>query len=462
MTAVKGQRGFILVTVLIVTVVGLLFGAGALLLFRFQCQLRVDRQHELEKVYAVRSVLNYLRTYTAEIPSEGKSFRFHTANSDRDLKLTAKPVAAVFPDFNNPVHLDMSNEGGNRRVLADKPNSGYYPIYDYECGALDQTNGVVSLNGGVCNQDKDNRNGLSLANLTETNNVKWWVNIGMRQTGGWLQEDYGRRYYFQPLSHAVRDDVSATNDIMRLCLIREVTNETNEVGCRHGWPLTKDGERALVFQMCTQNGGSVTNNAEMTLLEYIHKGGTVTSKILMNWSNRPSLCHMGMQIANDKICLFYIGNEKVTGVATDEVDLSSRGYIFSDVVNMSVETHEYFSSEVWLGGKRYCGIITNSAGKVVAPEMRAVFEVERVPGRMPNKTSGNFLTRFRVTPAYQYDIFLEYPLGTEPQRATVAQKMGIYTRGSVSNWMVTYDTHGTENKGFRKDEREAERRRNGQ
>ena len=60
-----------LVTVLIVTMVGLLFGAGALLLFKFQCQLRIDRQHELEKVYAVRSALNYIKKAASGIPEEG-------------------------------------------------------------------------------------------------------------------------------------------------------------------------------------------------------------------------------------------------------------------------------------------------------------------------------------------------------------------------------------------------------
>ena len=61
MTRYPCHRGFMLVTVLVITAIGLLFGAGALLLFRYQCQLRIDRQHELEKVYAVRSALNYIK-----------------------------------------------------------------------------------------------------------------------------------------------------------------------------------------------------------------------------------------------------------------------------------------------------------------------------------------------------------------------------------------------------------------
>ena len=70
MTAFE-HRGYALVTVLIVTAVGLLFGAGSLLLFRFQCQQRIERQHELEKIYAVRSALNWTRAYDSLLPAEG-------------------------------------------------------------------------------------------------------------------------------------------------------------------------------------------------------------------------------------------------------------------------------------------------------------------------------------------------------------------------------------------------------
>lgn len=112
----RSRNGFILITVLIVTAVGLLFGAGALLLFKYQCQLRIDRQHELEKVYAVRSALNYVRKYPGE-PKEGKfAFRYLT-ESDRNLGVIVEPVKAIFPDLNNELHLDIGNEGYNNRYL---------------------------------------------------------------------------------------------------------------------------------------------------------------------------------------------------------------------------------------------------------------------------------------------------------------------------------------------------------
>ena len=62
---------------------------------------------------------------------------------------------------------------------------------------------------------------------------------------------------------------------------------------------------------------------------------------------------------------------------------------------------------------------------------------------------------FRVTPAYQYDVFLEHPLGTEPKPATVAQRIGEYSPKDNESWfsVLPYDTRGTEHKGFRYDER---------
>ena len=435
-----------LVTVLIVTAVGLLFGAGALFLFRFQCQLRIDRQHELEKVYAVRSALNYMRTYIGEIPDEGRPFRFETG-SGRNLGLLVKPVEPLFPNVSNESHFVM--ERGDFQALARQ----YNPRPDYEYGAVGVTN---LLMGPV---DGDGCFGLAFKDLTATNHVKWWVNIGMRDTGGWLQEDYGRRYFFWPRDY-VGGDVN-TKDLMRLCLIRNVTNEANAVGCRHGWPLSQEGERALVFQIRPMAGANKAgNNAEMTVAEFVYRGGTVTATQLLCLSNAPSLCNMGLQLAGNKVCVFYVGNEK----QNDEglVNLTSRGYTFSESVEMTLDTYRYFTEELTVGGKEYGGIFTNAYGRVQAPELRAVFEVEatsdmRGEGVTLDASNSDFLTRFRVTPAYQYDVYLEHPAAVT-NRATVAQKIGKYSRGARAYTMLTYDTHGTEHRGFRRDEREQARK----
>lgn len=432
-----------LVTVMIVTAVGLLFGAGALLLFRYQCQLRIDRQHEMEKVYAVRSALNYIRTCDANIGDSGKEFTYFT-NSERSLGLFVKPVEPIFPVWTNESHFVMQREGDFRTPCPKQ----YDRKRDYEYGSTDTELGDYGIYQGL----NSSLYGLAFGDTTATN-TKWWVNIGMRGTGGWLQEDYGRRYYFRPLSF-VEVGAGGTNDIVRLCIIRNLTNSFNAAGCRHGWPLSQRNERAIVFEIAPrQSSGNATNNAEMALYEYVHNGSFVEQIQLLRWSDRPSVGFMGMQLADDKATIFYIGNATINTIP------DGGGYNFSETsASFSRRTYEYFSSPVVIGGIGYPGISTNSEGKVQAPELRAVFEVEAASDQRRGGANLDFLTNFKVTPAYQYDVFVEHP-ALVTNRATVAQKIGTYNRGQGLYYTVlTYDTHGTEHKGFRRDEREAERR----
>ena len=458
-TVMRGRSGFMLVTVLIVTAIGLLFGAGALLMFRFQCQMRIDRQHELEKVYAVRSALNYIRTYTGEVDERGKPFGYHTS-SERDLGLLVKPVETIFPNMTNATHFAMHRSGDFRFPCPKQYNTSR----DYEYGVYAWTN--LQIAASSLNYGGGAFSGLAFADIAATNGVKWWVNIGMRGTGGWLQEDYGRRYCFWP---GVYVDGMATQDIVRLCIIRNITNELNAAGSRHGWPLSKAGERAIVFEISPKGGGGTTNNADMTVYEYWYAGGNVHRASIFPslWANRPSLCNMGVQLADDKVSMFYIGNEDTNKIndktASSEAKSTSRGYTFSGTAQLTLETYRYFSEEVFIGGKRYGGVYTNALdGKLYAPELRVVFEVEAASDKRkvdshPEVSNLDFLTDFKVTPAYQYDVFIEHPAAVT-NRATVAQKIGKYARGGVNYAILTYDTHGTEHKGFRRDEREAERR----
>ena len=429
----RARGGFMLVTVLVITAVGILFGAGALLLFRFQCERRIERQHELEKVYAVRSAVNYTRTCVGEISEEGKDFRFCTT-SGRDLGLTVKPVAPVFPDSTKN-HFTMENGHFEFR------ETQYDVFRDYEYGAIGVTNLLMSK------MDNDGNWGLGIHDLVATNNVRWWVNIGMRDTGGWLQEDYGRRYYFHPTDY-VEGSVSR-NDMVRLALIRNVTNDTNAVGRRHGWPLSREGERAIVFAMkpSAHPSDADNGNGDMILSEMCFSGGEIVTREVLVLTNTPSMCYMGMQLANDKLTCFYVDIKKAASQ-----DFSTVGYNFADSTELSCETYDYFAD----------GIYTNEYGQLKAPELRAVFEFEassdaRGEGAAISGANLDFLTDFRVTPAYQYDIYLEHP-ESEVNLATVAQKIGSYTRTGSNYSMLTYDTHGTEHKGFRRDERERERR----
>ena len=454
MSMIKGasldrmRRGAMLVTVLIITAVGLLFGAGALLLFKYQSQMRVDRQHELEKVYAVRSVLNYIKRNGHNIPG-GSTFVFST-RSDRELRVIAKPVKRIFPDLENPLHLDMKNEGNNNRYfLAPILDPNKKP--DYEYGASDEnfTNGFDNC--------KDGLYGLMFPDNT-TANAKWWVNIGMPGTGGWAQEQYGRRYYFEPREYVGMGYSGQEKDILRFCIIRNITNTNAKTGYRYGWPLTRLGERAIVLEV---RPSSSANNAElaemgMTVSEWVYTGSEIEIRNRFAWNDKmyAVTTYMGLQIAGDNISLYYTQKSNDSKLLT--------GYIFSpETYKMSEETYKYFTGEITIDGEKYDGMETNDCG-VIAPELRAVFEIEAAAGSRMEVAAGskpndnvNFLTDFGVAPAYQYDVFLEHPEGVT-NLATVAQRVLLGRpsgRGSNKFSVRTYDTHGTENKGFRKDEK---------
>ena len=437
-----------LVTVLVIAGIGLLFGAGALLLFRYQCQMRIDRQHELEKVYAVRSVLNYARTKD-DIPVAGKTFQYHTG-SGRDLKLVAKPVEAIFPT-NSVAHLFMTNKNDTLSGGFVVPCLEQYSIErDYEYGAAgvaENYDVTGSMTGNIAAENETLKSyGLAFMDTAETNNVRWWVNIGMPGTGGWQQDNYGRRYWFYRKNYIGSAETGAMGDIVRLCLIRNVENALKPPGQRHGWPLS-EGERALVLEIRARNVGS-SGVTDMRFSEFRWTAGGVVSENQHVWQFNDTLCYMGIQLAQRNVSVFYIST-------SGGGDPWTRPYTFlgEDSVEMTKDTYDYFAE----------GSVVDADGKITqAPELRAVFEVEAASNLRNGTQRTDFerLTDFKVTPAYQYDIFLEHPASVV-NRATVAQRVvaGEYDRKGTSNTIRTYDTHGTDNKGFRKDEKDFEESR---
>ena len=446
------RRGFILVTVLIITAVGLLFGAGALLLFRFQCQLRIDRQHELEKVYAVRSALNYIGNFAENIDFAGTPFGYHTG-SGRNLNLFVKPVDRIFPNLGNTEHLDIRDDGGNGRyfTLRESQKSDFP---DYEYGRSGTTNSFFGISS-----EYDGLKGLQFPDYLACRGAKWWVNIGMPGTGGWLHEKYGRRYFFEPRNYVAG---SLSNDIVRLCIIRSVTNGSNEVGCRYGWPLSREGERAIVLEFRPMGRVSEEANAVIALYEYVCIDGSNIIKVALDeWSDEIYAINMyvGVQIAGDRIVVFQ--SQKVAG-ATDKM---LRGWRFSPrILQLTSDTYHYFED----------GCLRDAENEIVmSPDLRAVFEIEANADSRPSEDSqmnggqgeeggleysnyNNFITDFRVTPAYQFDVFLEHPvantnLATVAQRVILKESQGGHNADEYA--VRTYDTHGTENKGFRKDEK---------
>jgi len=481
------KRGYMLVAVLIVAAVGLLFGAGALLTYRFQTERRIERQHELEKLYAVRSALNLLRLHQGRISTDGLPLRYYT-ESERSIEVTLKPVETIFPRTDvNGSHfsieknvLDIKTENSANGVF------GFYStLYDYECGA-----DVSGEETGVSNSyspfktmnRKDSAyqryNSIDFNDVTATNrNSRWWINIGMNGTGGWLDESfgcgaYGRRYYFKQVDHV--GNVNDSKDVMRLCLIRDVQNPTEGTpGRQHGWPLSMAGEMALVLEIRPLSGAcESTNNAEMLVYEYecLSDGGETRSTELtsLHMYDCQSLCNAGIQLADDKISIFYIDSN---GLTRDGNDHSQHGYIFSGCTNISKKIFKYFADKQELKGVTYPG--TNKVdGVLKAPDIRAVIEVQatsetrRKSDEIAKLNNTDSVTGFKVTPAYQYDVELKCnwrgEIASTTERATVAQKTGrfknVWDASQGENYsIITYDAHGTANKGFRTDERRLEK-----
>ncbi len=453
-SADRSRAGFVLVTVIVLTAVGLLFGAGALLMFKFQCQLRIDRQHELEKVYAVRSALNYIRT-RRDIPDEGKTFGYHNTASDRELGVIVKPVEPIFPkDINAHFFMTNSSASGGFEIPCANQYNG---TRDYEYGVSGATNGYV-MTESIMDSEFLPRADLRYYALafkdTASTNLTWWINIGMRGTGAWLQEEYGRRYYFYLNEYVGSANTGASGDITRLCIIRDVLSGQDKDGYRHGWPLSQNGERALVLEIRPSKDGT-----DVAFLEYSYEAGGLNKVALRNWRFLDAKCYIGMQLAQRRVSIFYIktsggGSQRTlpyTFAGSNDEDMS---------VDMSQDAYDYFARPVSLGGTTYEGVATNSMGRVLSsPELRAVIEVEAASelrnGLPRNNGDHQVLTDFRATPAYQYDIFLSHPAAEAVNLATVAQnvQVGAYKKNQTSNAVRTYDTHGTANKGFRTDER---------
>jgi len=73
---------------MLIATVGILFGLGRLKAYRHQCELRFERQFELEKIMATRSAVNYLKT---RVSSSGTNLYYETALGKQ---ITAKIVPA--------------------------------------------------------------------------------------------------------------------------------------------------------------------------------------------------------------------------------------------------------------------------------------------------------------------------------------------------------------------------------
>jgi len=423
----RTHSGFVLPLVLIMTMVGALFGAGSLLLFKYQCCRRINRQHELEKVYAVRSAANYARA--AFNIADEKSFEYKTS-SGRDLRLLVKPVEAIFPNPLMPEHLDISSK--TKHFSALQGAGQYCKDQDYEYGCISNDSFVAVTESQISYSSKQNC--LAFKGVSSEAGARWWVNIGMKYIRGWLQQNFGMRYLFRPNNWVYGKDYC-----MRLCLIRNkpvtVSGEGEDVGRRYGWPLS-GGESALVLEM--RPGVNADSWGVMTLYQY--KQGVPDPTPIMSLMS-PNTCWMGLQVAGRNVYLFYIQN-----------DISDCGCVLSERWEMPDGQDSVYRS-----------LTENNSEDGLSDLLRVVIECEA-----KGQTSGsdmNSIQYFKVTPAYQYDVYVKSPEWNEYEKATVIQKHGVFdfkdcypagsgnfkqVKYSLGFEMRSYDTHGTAWKGYKR------------
>lgn len=168
-----GRAGFILPALMILALVGMLFGLGRVLLYRYQCQIRIDRQHELEKRSAVRSALRWIET--------------------RDQKQLADTEAVDATPFEC-----VSRTG--RRI--DVQVRSVKPIYPADSGDFSITDGASYAYACVTRSEPgpmqpfflNAENGCKIGPGTNTAGEAGWISVDMSGTGSWLDEVYGRRY----------------------------------------------------------------------------------------------------------------------------------------------------------------------------------------------------------------------------------------------------------------------------
>ena len=452
----SAHGGFVIPAVLLVALVGVLFGAGRLMMYRYQCQLRIDRQHEIEKQDAVKSMLNWLRcnsgntsviSYTNELKV--------VAASGREINVISVPTPVLFPDnvaydaLRLDNHFSVASYVGNCASLVEV-NTGDTGSKCYKIGdPMDSSARTFGL-GAFCSRDEyapllrrktSTGRGAGGRPVTTYEDRLYFrgmtnsgehaeVSIEMSKIGGWWNDDYGRRY-------EVNFDEMGSNTYQRIYLMRKATP----------WPLANNGV-ALCLEF--YRGELEQDN----VMQAFYFRGSVKSPVksktggdvIRKWrrvdeSNNGSLSSngpKGIQLAGHYLSIF---------------GATAENYIFSNEIG-------YLDEDVYRAFTENASIASSDQG-----DLKMVVQVES-RGEVSSCTG---ISKIEVTPAYKFDVYLEYPIdpnrafeewGPSLKLATVAQPC-TPDRANANPVVITYDTHGTENKGFRKDEREAERKRIG-
>lgn len=452
MTTFSAKPGFALPAVLFIAVLGILLGFGRLLVFNNQCRLRLDRQQELEKVFVVRSALNRLQNWSISpsFPVEGGTddLIVMCTDSGREVKALIHPADAIFPDQDNDKHFCVDRE--------TKANAGNgltrYVGTDYRYGSSltgDHELKFVNSDSYVC--------------LMPTNAVFGDVcrlSLDMSDTGRWSDDTFGRRYAFNVNSLCGTNE----HDLVRLILRRkrrtEIFGGKSEALVKgdESWRPSQDHESVIWAELKTRGSGEGSFSAwtqscvGTTILPAVECVSDVVTND-MSGTEQQLQNIFGIQLVGRRLTLFKSFSSG-TGLF--------RQYNFAGSAQIPEQVYIDFTNDMKTAVGDAALLSTNMVMEleVVASASRDIGRTEQFSGLSTGNAQNQF-SRFEVYPAFEFEIRVEnkserqrIEVQGEPKLATVVHLEMDATREAQCT-AFTYDTHGTEIKGWRTDERKA-------
>lgn len=439
MTAFSAKPGFALPAVLFIAVLGILLGIGRLMTFSNQCRLRMDRQQELEKILAVRSALNLLQNWNQwpQFPTEGGPdglIALHS-DSDRNVKVLLHPAEAIFPNVSNDNHYCVSWS----TYYAEKPYTRIqgtrYRYVTSVAGDSPQMEFSTTLGDCVC---------LMPAHAGPSERCR--LSVDMSDTGRWSDDAFGRRYAFNV--NALSAQNGGTNDLLRLILRRKRKSEGQSFNGEVRYMERNDekwrfseADGSIIYAELSSGGA-----ASGTFTAWAKKGSKQDMLVSYDIPSDSALQNTyGIQLVGRQLTLF-----------------------------QSYAATKFFKQCNFVGSAPipdpYYDDFTNNVETTFSTNLVMELEVVASPSRDPsgaaqgadNKENAlNKFSHFEVYPAFEFSVFIEnknerdkFDTPGEKNLATVVH-LDVQSDKYPQCRSITYDTHGTEIKGWRTGERMA-------